>query len=347
MKLMASAAQINVMRTELRVVKLEVLINAFFSTFGPMVMAVDRDQFCAVLHQHLGEESATDGGTLGYLFACIVHASHKDAGRAAPLVVNKRSLTAALSTLCVQRASDLAMTSDLVYAAFDEDGNGTLEKEEIRDFLSIVYGLILSLKPRPGEDFVHIDGAKASTPRATSLADVVTTAMFETIDTDGSGGIDRDEFMHWLLNVTGLDEGRSTAALSPDARAAKRFEAKANTQRQVATAATEETSALRSMVDGMRAAHSAELRRLRAEMSDMQEKAIFEALKTQRAELTGERGGGVREVGERVGRSVSHGTAGAAAAAAGGAEESTATPPPPVPTSSASDWACWCVPKIG
>ena len=105
--------------------------------------------------------------------------------------------------------------------------------------------------------------------------------------------------------------------------------------------------ALRSMVDGMRAAHSAELRRLRAEMSDMQEKAIFEALKTQRAELTGERGGGVREVGERVGRSVSHVTAGAAAAAAGAAEESTATPPPPVPTSSASDWACWCVPKIG
>ena len=64
--------------------------------------------------------------SVAFLFETIAHAA--GAGQRAA-EVPRTTVTAALSTLCGGKSSDIV---DAVFAAFDTDGNGTLELGEVQ-----------------------------------------------------------------------------------------------------------------------------------------------------------------------------------------------------------------------
>ena len=111
-------------------------ISAFAAATGAAATGapdVARSTFMRTLGALLPAKRAVAPRAVAFLFETIAHAAGAEQHAAA---VARTALTAALSTMCGGKSSD---TVDAVFVAFDSDGNGTLEFDEVRRYLRIVF----------------------------------------------------------------------------------------------------------------------------------------------------------------------------------------------------------------
>ena len=100
--------------------------------------------------------------------------------------------TAAMSTMCTASHNDV---TDAVFRNFARIGENTLAKSEVSRFLHIVIDMTLRLR--------DTDEVSYDTTRAVRLAGATARVMFDAIDRDHDGSVDRDEFETWLGKALG------------------------------------------------------------------------------------------------------------------------------------------------
>ena len=110
------------------------------------------------------------------------------------------AVTAALSTMCV---SHYGAVSEEIFRVYDTDGNGELSFEEIHSYLYTVCALMLRLRA-PAASVDHAPHGQ--------IAETLTVALFDSIDVDGSGSIDADEFTQWLVSIVETQWGEDGGA---------------------------------------------------------------------------------------------------------------------------------------
>jgi Ca2+-binding EF-hand superfamily protein len=214
------------------------LVEVEDALFPGGARSVSRATFCdAMTALAIAAGTPVDGKTLAFFFGAMAMLGGSDDHDSADIEV----VTAALSTKCVANHEDV---TEAVYRVFDTERTNTLTPAEIGRFLHTVLELTIRMKdctmPYDAEHEEH----------ASRFADAVTENMFRTIDTDGNGFIERDEFGEWLEERIAPGAKRK-AAPKP-------------------VAAAQSSAATAVELDAMEAAHSAEVAELRSTLCDVQ-----------------------------------------------------------------------------
>ena len=195
--LVASVAQIAMLRNELQPIALPALLDALFGKGGGAGGEVKRSTFMRALGEKLDPASRVTHNTVTFLWHTMAHA----AGVADAAAIGRDAMVAALSTLCL---GDYGAIAACVFAVFDSDHNGTLELNEIRRYLHVVLLLHISLASEvseggdAGDAVLSTAALDAHSAKAQRLAKAVIETQFAAIDVDNSGTITSAEFEQWL-----------------------------------------------------------------------------------------------------------------------------------------------------
>ena len=129
-------------------------------------------------------------------------------------VLTRRVLTAALSMLC---AGDAALIARSVFDAFDADGDGSLNPNEARDYLRVVFRTALCLNVAVGARVAIFASAAGRSVKADQAAEhfakKTTRTICSEIDGEGCGAISLDEFRAWLRSFFELRSDAKRDAL--------------------------------------------------------------------------------------------------------------------------------------
>ena len=164
---------------------------------------VSHRRFVEQMQEFLGEDESHQRA-LSFLFSAMMIGARStprgDGGlKTAPDRASIEVVTASLSTMCTTDHRDVV---EAVFSVFDAEKSGALSQDEVHRFLRVVFVITLRLR----ESDVPFDAAHRAND-AGKLASVVARQMFNAIDRDHDGKVERDEFEVWLGTMLADDEG--------------------------------------------------------------------------------------------------------------------------------------------
>ena len=163
------------------------LFEVELALFPNGARVVSHAMFCDSMSTLMGDSSGVHHKTLSYLFGALVTIE------SSPVIPNVsiEVVVAALSTICLGNHEDVTKA---VYSVFDTERSNTLSKDEVSRFLHVIFELTFRLR----ECDALYDGVNQHAERAERLSSALAVQMFDSIDLDHSGAVDRGEFQAWL-----------------------------------------------------------------------------------------------------------------------------------------------------
>ena len=151
---------------------------------------VSHRRFVEQMQEFLGEDESHQRA-LSFLFSAMMIGARStlrgDGGlKTAPDRASIEVVTASLSTMCTTDHRDVV---EAVFSVFDAEKSGALSQDEVHRFLRVVFVITLRLR----ESDVPFDAAHRAND-AGKLASVAARQMFNAIDRDHDGKVERGEF---------------------------------------------------------------------------------------------------------------------------------------------------------
>ena len=188
-----SAANVEMLRTELGGLCLSTLLGEIFAGGS----AIHRTTFVRLVQRALGAASEVEDIAISFLFTALVDATpggsqNDEWGQ----LLGIKTATAALSSLCGrERAVDHRRAVDQIFKVFDARECGKLERSSVAFFLHS----LLSITYRLLDPSMVADDVKFR-----RISTAMTDRLFNEMDSDHSGAIDRGEFECWIDETLGL-----------------------------------------------------------------------------------------------------------------------------------------------
>lgn len=121
-----------------------------------------------------------------------------------------------VAAFSVASATDAAVVTNHVFAAYDGAADGSLTLAELGAYLKIALAYRLMDRAPPRDDSLSVDVHAAAhakhAERSSALAEALAKRTFDEMDQDHSGGISPVEFQRWIESLIGGGAAQAAAA---------------------------------------------------------------------------------------------------------------------------------------